>query len=78
MRDSAIWLGRERNWVNQAMSDRTILSPCCKQQIPEDAYVCFHCGTKIRRFPKEIESLNVPSVGADMTESIATKTAQPA
>lgn len=58
MRDAAIWLRRERNWVNQSISEQTEKCPACRQDMPIDAYICHHCGTKVRKFPENIEVLN--------------------
>ena len=54
MRDSAVWLKRPRNWVNQTVSDREEPCPFCKKLIPIDAYVCQGCSRIVRKIPDEL------------------------
>jgi hypothetical protein len=58
MRDMAKWLGHERRWSTPEMVIESVGCPACKQPIPKDAFVCFHCGTKIKAFTPELAALN--------------------
>ena len=58
MRVMAKWLGRDRTWSTPEMASRTETCVACKQPIPEDAFVCHHCGTRLRALPPELAELN--------------------
>lgn len=65
MRDMAKWLERDRNWSTPEMSSKTANCPACGQVIPDNVYVCFHCGTKIKALPPELAALNVQALAID-------------
>lgn len=56
-RMAADYLGRHTAWSHPSETAGTAPCPACRQSIPEDAYVCHLCGTKIRAFPPELKQL---------------------
>jgi hypothetical protein len=65
MRVMAKWLGHARPWNSPEMVNEAADCPACKQPIPKEAFVCHHCGTKIKALPPELAALNPePNVAA--------------
>jgi hypothetical protein len=58
MKDAAIWLGVDRAWSTPGTSANMVACSECKQQIPVDARICHHCGTRLKAMPPEIAALN--------------------
>jgi hypothetical protein len=57
MRESAIWLGRSRNWINAKVDPSAEKIPCrfCKAPVDQDAYVCQTCSRVLRAIPAELD-----------------------
>lgn len=58
MRLSAEWLGHERIWSTPQRSVDTIACPNCRQNISSQAFLCQHCGLKLKALPPELAALN--------------------
>lgn len=58
MKLAAEYLGREAIWSHPGKSLRTAECMACLAEIPVDACVCQHCGTKLRELPSHIRHLN--------------------
>jgi hypothetical protein len=62
MRDMARWLGRDRPWSTPELTMKVIDCPACRQPIPDDAYICHHCGTRVKALPDDLARLNATEI----------------
>jgi hypothetical protein len=76
MIDMSTWLGRSRPWSNPEAEASMVECPVCTGQIKSNAFVCRHCGYKVKALPPEIAALNAETNTTTGTRPIPGKPRQ--